>query len=100
MWERDLFFRVLPLLVMKSVAPLQRASLLRLLPTSGQLADEGALSRSDCPAQHCSVRTEVQKQLNATLPTVDRRGRTAQFCPHLLILFFFLYSRLLLESES
>lgn len=88
-WEKDLFFRVLPLLVMEVFTPLHTASLLRLLPTSGQLADKGGLSKTDCLAQLCSGwSAEVT---HATLATVGRRGRTVQFCPHLLISIFFFH---------
>lgn len=88
-WKRDLFFRVLPLLVMEVFTPLHTASLLRLLPTSGQLADKGGLSKTDCLAQLCSGwSAEVT---HATLATVGRRARTVQFCPHLLISIFFFF---------
>lgn len=91
-WKRDSVF---PLLVTEFVTPLHIESLLRLPPASGQLADKGGLSKTDCPAQHCSGWISAEAT-HATLATVGCRGKTVQFWPHL----FFPYSWLLLESWS
>lgn len=62
-WKRDLFFTVIPILAMEFFTVLHTASPLRLLWTSGQLEDRGSLLKTDCPAQHPSGWTGMQRQL-------------------------------------